>query len=332
MRVVKKMLASWTMAALCAGAGGPALAADKADGTWLAMAAPEAVSSTETVATAAPAAPEAAPEAAGWEKPIPVSFSVDYVVVSDYIWRGLNFSEYAGEGREKLNHQLTVGAEVELGKFGNVGFSTWFEWYAAQEKLTPDYGGNNQETDYTVYYNYTFEDLGMTAEVGWLAYTLPPIGGDAHTDYELYGKLSFDDSKWFGTKEAIFNPYVAYYHNLDLGKNTSYWEAGVSHDFALAELGCCDTPILKDMTITPSAVLGAQHRWYEALGLDDKPSTGLTNVTYGLAFNYDLSGALGMPEQYGSISLGTFLNYSQAIDDEVLNDEFFGGVSVSYAW
>ena len=30
------------------------------------------------------------------EKPIPVSFSLSYVLVSDYILRGINFSEYGG--------------------------------------------------------------------------------------------------------------------------------------------------------------------------------------------------------------------------------------------
>ncbi len=47
-----------------------------------------------------------------WGKSTPITFSFDYTIVSDYIFRGLNFSEYPGEGREKLNHQLGVGLEL----------------------------------------------------------------------------------------------------------------------------------------------------------------------------------------------------------------------------
>ena len=38
----------------------------------------------------------------------PVTLDVTYSLYSDYIFRGINFSEYAGEGREKFNHQVTT--------------------------------------------------------------------------------------------------------------------------------------------------------------------------------------------------------------------------------
>jgi hypothetical protein len=108
-----------------------------------------------------------------------------------------------------------------------------------------------------------------------------------------------------------------------------FLEFGISHDFALAKLGCDKTPILKDLTITPSATLGVDHRYFTS-------STKLSNILYGLAFGYDLSGALGIAEQYGSLTLTGFINYSQALGlkDAVpgYQDEFFGGVKVGYAW
>ncbi len=36
----------------------------------------------------------------------PFSLGVTYSLYSDYVWRGINRSEYRGEGREKPNHQL----------------------------------------------------------------------------------------------------------------------------------------------------------------------------------------------------------------------------------
>ena len=51
-------------------------------------------SSTTTGGTVDDAAP-----AEEWEKDAPVSISVDYAVVSDYIWRGINFSDYPARAR-----------------------------------------------------------------------------------------------------------------------------------------------------------------------------------------------------------------------------------------
>ena len=58
---------------------------------------------------------------------------------------------------------------------------------------------------------------------------------------------------------------------------------------------------------------------------------------YGLEVGYDLGKALGLPEQYGSVSLTGFLNYSDAVADNSsgfanLNDEFWGGFSIGWEW
>ena len=73
----------------------------------------------------------------GWKKPIPLTFTIDYTLASDYIFRGINFSEYRrrwgqpkNEGREKPNHQLATGVGLDLGDFGRAGGSVWFEWFA----------------------------------------------------------------------------------------------------------------------------------------------------------------------------------------------------------
>jgi len=89
----------------------------------------------EKIGEPAPGAAVAA-EAPGWTKPIPIGFYLDYTVATDYIWRGINFSEFRGEGREKLNHQLTAGVNYDTGDFGKIDFSVWFEWYGANDRIT----------------------------------------------------------------------------------------------------------------------------------------------------------------------------------------------------
>lgn len=282
--------------------------------------------------TTAPAVTdEPAPE---WTKPVPLSFTAGYVLASDYIFRGINFSEYEGEGREEPNHQLTAGVAYDTGNFGKIGFVSWFEWFAGQDQIqSGDSCKDLQEVDYTLYWNYTIAPLGTTVETGWIAYTFPPYSGDAHTDYEWYVKLSQDDSKWFGTEKPVLNPYIAYYYDLDLAENAGWAEVGVSHTFALADLGMSDTPFLKNVSVTPSLVMGVDHRYYGGLGLAgaDK-TTRLANLNYGLAVAYDLFGALNVDPKYGTMSVGTFVNFSQALEDGPINDEFYGGLSVTYGW
>jgi hypothetical protein len=241
----------------------------------------------------------------------------------------MNLSEYRGEGRERPNHQLNVGVAYDTGKLGTIGACFWFEWYGGQPALTPGDGGHLQEVDYTLSWSYEIEPIGVGVELGWASYQFPQARGDARTTNEWYAKTTFDDGKLFGAKQGVLNPYVAYYMDVDQVKGGQWLEFGVSHDFKLAKLGCAGTPVLKDLTVTPSLVLGADHRYFTT-------STQLANLNYGLAVSYDLSGALRLPGKYGSLSLAGFLNFSQALavkhDVPGYHDELYGGMMLGYAW
>ena len=279
-------------------------------------------------------------------KPIPVTFSAEYTLVSDYIFRGINFSEYAREGREKPNHQLSVAFEIDTADLGlpigTFGGSVWFEWFTGQEQLSPWTGSNVQEVDYVVYWKNGLGDTGFEFEFGWIAYHFPfirkggsPIAKDFAYTNEVYVTVSYDDSKLFGTEGPVLSPYVSYYHDVD-DVQAGWLECGVSHDFALTDLGVKDTPILKDLTVSPSLVLTVDHRYYDRLGVGGNTAIGtrLGNLTYGLTVGYDLGGALGLPARYGSLSLAGFLNYCQSFHDDnaAIQDEFYGGMTVGWEW
>lgn len=292
----------------------------------------EAPATTWLGAAASLAAVEASPAEAAkpeWTKPIPLSVAVDYTLVSDYIWRGVNLSEYRGEGRERPNHQMNVALSYDTGDYGSINAAFWFEWFSGQRQLTPGCESDLQEVDYSLSWSYVVKPLATKVEAGWFAYQFPQSSGDLQTTYEWFIGLSFDDSKLFGTESGVLNPTVKYYYDVDLVEGGQYLELGISHDFALASLGCDKTPILKDVTITPSALLSVDHRYFTS-------STQLSSLLYGLAFGYDLGKALCMPQRCGSLKLTGFLNYSQALGlkDDVsgCQDEFFGGVRVGYAW
>ncbi|MBN1555217.1 MAG: hypothetical protein JXA11_10765 [Phycisphaerae bacterium] len=300
--------------------------------------------------------------AVGWTKPVPLTLSVDYTMATDYIFRGINFSEYRrkwgqpkNEGTEKLNHQLTTGAELDLGAFGRVGGSVWFEWFAGQSALTPEDGHKNlQEVDYTVYYGYNIEPIGVDAEAGFIWYMFPRVAaGDGSSTQEIYLNLSFDESVWLralglNVKESILNPYLYQAWDLDLARGGYYGEFGLAPEFALADMGCGGMPILKDITITPSWSMAWDHNWLNKMTLD--PAAGgwgvgnegrgyasntshLMNMKFGGQVSYDLKSALNIPDRYcGAMYVNGFMYYSQRIAENFLNDEFWGGLSVGYEW
>ena len=79
---------------------------------------------------AAPAEPATQPvtreqvEEAQEEEPgLPISLGASYYLLSDYVFRGINFSEYQGEGREKPNHQMTTFLSWDTGTWGTLALA-----------------------------------------------------------------------------------------------------------------------------------------------------------------------------------------------------------------
>lgn len=298
------------------------------DGWWAAMDGGNAAALTDVA------------EAKEWQKPLPVSFSIDYTIVSDYIWRGQNFSESTREGREGLNHQLIAGVEWELKRLGVIGYSVFLEWWAFERDFNGS-DGHLQEVDHTVYWTYDLSNLcpvlPVSVELGWIAYVFPQTfsSSDGHFTHEVYMILSLDDSKLFRTAGGVLNPTFSWYWDMDDFKG-HWWEFGISHDFALSDLGAGGVPVVKDMTVSPSLVMGIDHNFYSPVTFGSGKATRIATLVYGLSVNLDVSSALGLPEQYGSLYVTGFLNFSQAIAgvlrDNLMNDEFYGGMSVGWEW
>lgn len=277
------------------------------------------------------------------EKPFPISLGVSYYLLSDYVFRGINFSEYAGEGREKPNHQLTVSVTWDSGDFGRFGFDTFFEWYAAQKKLNP-YGGQNlQEADCSLRWSYYVEPIATDATLGFTFYTFPNLAKLLRTDrsrgnnnndrtQEWYLKLDHNDAwmwKWLfpENEDGVLNPSFFLAQDVGVGAGHVWMEMGISHDFEVVE----------NLTITPGyliAIDGGVLRRY--LGRSHADTFRLAYDQWSLNVTYDLTKVLHLPKWAGTLSVSGLLYFNNALgtaeDDGSINDEFYGGMSVNWGW
>ncbi|UCD28793.1 MAG: hypothetical protein JSV03_17230 [Planctomycetota bacterium] len=281
------------------------------------------------------------------EPSLPISLSLSYAIYSDYIWRGINFSEYQGEGREKPNHQFSVDVALDLsilglGDLGTIGYNTWFEWYAAQKKLNPERGGQNlQEVDYTIYYHKSIDPIATDLTLSVVFIQLPNTAhtlrqdrlrgnnnDDRTVDYRIL--LEHNDAwmwKWLfpDNKDGILNPSFFLAH--DFGAILGVWmEFGISHEFAI--------PGIDNLTITPGYKLMAQCDYW-------KHGFFLAGDQWSLAANYDLTQILRLPPSAGQIIIGGELYFFNAFGNfegpdfngQIRSqDEFWGGLTVNWSW
>jgi hypothetical protein len=356
-------LRAWLIVGLVAGLTAGAMADGQKDNDWFSVMNDQEVA--RVMAQDVPGTGDAMEEEVGSTKMIPwLTISVDYAMVSDYIWRGLNFSEYDTEGREKLNHQLGLTTEIDLAELtgqpiGKVGANVWFEWFVGQERLTTWSDNNLQETDYTLYWGMDIPDTPFGIEFGWIAYHFPrvrdsgsedatdaerPRGSDAAYTHEVYGSVSYDDSDTLGTLLGIdgpvLSPELTYYQDLD-DVQAGIITLGISHEFAMADYGCTDVMVLKDLTVTPKAILTVDHRYYDKADVgsnrdaaDASKGTKLAYLQYQVDVALDLNGVFDIPAQFGNFTVGGFLAYTNSFHDEAagVQDEFWGGMTFGWSW
>lgn len=269
---------------------------------------------------------------------LPFSFDITYYLYSDYIFRGANFSEYRGEGRERLNHQMTTNLSFDVaklvhgdeGSLGNFAFGTAFEWFEAQRKLNPDGGGQNaQEIDYLLSWSYELEPIDTTLTLGYSFFTYPNAKAINTSEWSV--KLEHNDAwmwKWLlpDNEDGVLNPSFLFVRDVDF-VNGSWMEFGFSHDFAVVD----------KVTVTPSVILAIDHRYLDpALGTGGEGSTRFAYIQYGLTASYDLTDLIRLTDWgFGSFVWSGFLYFNDAVgipEDDLIQDEFFGGTSFTWSF
>ena len=300
-----------------------------------------------------------------FEKETPLRIKLDYTLVTDYVWRGFNLTEYPGEGTERPSHQFGIDLALDLtelagseANLGHAGARVWIQCYsgylaqtakaAAAAGTSASSGDHLQQVDYTLYWDVDFErvvevEVGLTYRT-WprlksmsLPAGLPPYNNGDEATTEIYLKAKFDDSDLFGRDMPLLSPSVYYGLDIDETDEGSWIEIGIEHEFNFRDLGVFEeaTP-MRHFTVTPSVILGIDHRYLDTFGRFARrvhqKADRLAFLSYGLDFSYDLSSALQMRPEHGKLKLGAFVNFSDALREDLLNDELYGGFMVGYEW
>jgi hypothetical protein len=277
---------------------------------------------------------EAAPGIAG----CPVSFDLSYTLVTDFMWRGVNLSEYRNEGRERLNHQLRTNLGVDVaelfgrqaGEFGTFYFGTFFNWYGGQRGVDPIRGGQNfSRNDYYLSYSYEVKEIATTFSAGWNYYNY--ANNTDRNTHEWFVRADHNDAwmfKWLfpDNDKGILNPYFLFVH--DVGSIGGIWgELGVHHDFELFD----------NFVLTPHLMLGIDHRYIQ--GLAETGRVGTTQVALqrlGLDATYNFAPVLQLPEWIGDVYITGFLYYQCALGDAqksgAIDDQLWGGMNVGWSF
>jgi hypothetical protein len=300
--------------------------------------APQSQPADETAAPLGPPTPPAdEPEKPFFRKLF--TFSLSYTLLSDYVSRGIIYSDYPQEGREKLNHQMSTELGLDIatllnraeGTCGQFTFTTWFDWFAEQDRIDPLKGQRElAEVDYTLSWTYEVKPLHTTTTIGYAFYVIPSWV-ETNTQ-EWYFSLEHNDAwmwKWLlpENDEPVLKPYYALYYDTDLNCGAIWMDVGFSHDFTLFD----------DLTITPSLDFGIDHRFLgPTLGLNEG-TTRLATIQYGLTLSYDLTKLLHFDRlNAGTISISGSLYFSDAVGSAArrgeIRDHWFGGPTLTWSF
>jgi hypothetical protein len=139
---------------------------------------------------------------------------------------------------------------------------------------------------------------------------------------EVYLRITLDDSYFFRTERPLFSPYVFTAYDYDL-YNGFYFEAGVTHDFIIEDLG------LTIRAVADAAyVMGIQE--FSANGTDDE---GWQHYDIGVIARYSINDMFHLSTRYGEWSLEGYLFYTDGINNELLSTtQMWGGAGISFRY
>jgi hypothetical protein len=241
--------------------------------------------------------------------------------MTDYVYRGIDRAEpfpgssFGGGHEDAPNLQFDGSVSFDLGKLPHPFVGAFVNVYDSDpisrfQEVRPFFG-----------VEWTLRPLIL--EAGHQNYIFPER--DELSTAEVYGKITFDDSWLFRTEQPILSPYIYGAYDYDL-YNGWYFEAGISHDFAIEDTG---------IVLTAVADI-AYVRGYQLFLLNpavDDDDTGFQHYDLGLIGRYSLNTLFNIPKRYGDFSIEGYLYYTDNIDQQLRADtQIWGGMGIRFQY
>lgn len=246
-----------------------------------------------------------------------INLDIKVTYFSDYIYRGVNRSEYIGEvtGRtasNNANFQFDGKLSFDLGKFPHpfIGIFT--------NVLDSDPVSNFQEV--RPYFGFDWPVRPLVISVGNSLYEFPDRG-ELNTS-EVWLNVKLDDSVLLKSDQPLLSPYIFVAYDYDLYEGW-YLEGGISHDFTIEKTGITLTPLARIAYVI-------NNPQFSDRGESD---SGFQHWEVGIVGKYSLNNLLNIPLRYGQWSLNGYLFYTNSIDSELrAEDTVWGGFGIQLTY
>jgi hypothetical protein len=256
-----------------------------------------------------------------------VNFDLKVSYLTDYVYRGIDQSERLAslDAEGNPNPNANLGAEdapnlqfdaylsLNLGRLPHPVAGLFANVY------NDDPISRFQEI--RPYFGFDWNLKPLRIQAGQISYIYPER--EALNTSEVWGSVTFDDSRLWRTEKPVFAPYgyVAYDYDLYDGL---YAEMGIRHEFDLEDIG---------VTLTAVADIGyvlnnSQFTDFSAAKPED---TGFNHYEVGLIGTYSLNRALGIPRRYGEWTVNGYLYYTDGISEGLLGTtQIWGGTGIAF--
>jgi hypothetical protein len=238
-----------------------------------------------------------------------VHFDLGLGYSTDYVYRGVEPFESSG-AEDQLNLQVDSKLSFDTGKLPHP-FVAVFVNYADADAIS-----SFQEIRPTLGAAWTVRPFVLTG--GQTSY-LYPNRQDLDTS-EFWGKIQIDDAFFIRDNQPLLSPYVLGAYDYDKYGGW-YFQAGVSHAFAIEEIG---------LTLTALAEVAYVHgfQWFE-LAPKQQDVNGFQHYQFGLVCDYSLNRLLNAPTRFGDWSFQAFGYFTDGLDNDLLStNQIWGGCGI----
>jgi hypothetical protein len=256
-------------------------------------------------------APRTLPNPYGGRNEGGVNFGLDVSYLTDYVYRGVDRSDFGGK-EDSPNTQYETRVDFNLDKYPHPFVGVFVNVFNS------DPVSRFQEV--RPYFGIDWSVRPLRLELGHQTYLYPER--DEDNSAEVYGKLTIDDSDFWGTEGPILSPYLLAAYDYDVNKGW-YIELGIRHEFVFEDQGLVIAP-------TARAAYVINHQFFAVPGGSD---TGFQHYDIGLTLRYSLTKLFDVSPRYGDWALNGVLFYTDNLQSDLNADpQIWGGIGIGFRY